>query len=132
MEIYVRGVAEFSRKVRSFIGHVPSDIERDASKAIAEEVVETARPEVPVQSGRAARSLRVVQTMRGASAEGGDGVEYYAYLEFGGLSGRAHATSREVYGNGRYIFPAGEKVDIEAAMQEALEGALDRAGLEPH
>jgi len=113
MPIYVRGVNEFTGKVRLFIGRVPGDVVRKPNQDFAEEVIRTARPEVPVVSGRAAGSLREVATASGAIAEGGEDVAYYVYLEFGGLSGRAHATSREVYADGRYIIPAAKAIESD-------------------
>jgi len=134
MPIYVRGTDEFTGKMRLFIARVPNEVVKESGKSLAEETIKAARPEVPVATGRAAASLREVTTSFGAIAEGGEGVEYYTYLEYGGLSGPGLSTYREVYQNGRYIYPAYESIQGEVTKtgDDNLEALLNRVGLEPH
>lgn len=135
MPIYVRGVDEFTGKVRLFVSRVPGEVVQKTGKELAEETISAARPEVPVVSGRAAGSLREVMTASGAIAEGGEGVEYYAWLEYGGASGVGLSNLREVYGNGRYIYPAYESAvrsGMIKAGEDNLEAVLNKAGLDPH
>ncbi len=103
----------------------------DSTSRLAEVTVELARPTVPRRSGRAASSLPVYQTNGGAEAGGGEGVEYYRWLELGGTAGRGHSVMRPV-SSGRYLKPAGERAarSADAVMTDALVAACRSAGFD--
>lgn len=131
IEIEVHGVKEFVSglgELRSLTEHVEMDSETFAAKA----TVDMARPNVPVLSGAAAATLRVMDYSDGAAATGGSSaVEYYGWLEFGGDAGRNHSVHRSVVPQGRYLHPAYLAVNdrIERKMEELLEDAVQDAGL---
>jgi hypothetical protein len=95
-------------------------------------VVKTARPMVPVLTGAAARSVRVLDMSNGATAVGGSpAVRYYAWLEYGGAAGVHHTVHRSVTPDGRYLHPAYEAnvPKIEIMMAETTMEAARAAGL---
>jgi hypothetical protein len=117
-------------------------------KAVAALVASEVAGRVPVRSGRAASSVRALATQESASvAAGGARAPYYAFLDFGGSTGRGHvpgaadsgSVRREWYGRGgsgggegRYLYPAirdmSEVIAHEAG--EAVHEALHDAGFE--
>ncbi len=119
---------------------------KDVATLVASEVA----GRVPVRSGRAASSVRALATQESASvAAGGAKAPYYAFLDFGGSTGRGHvpgaadsgSVKREWYGKGgsgsgegRYLYPAirdmSEVIASEtgAAIHEALHDAGFEAG----
>lgn len=131
IEIEVTGAKEFLvglGRLESSLDHVAID----SGTFAAEGTIKEARPEVPVRSGAASASLRVVDYSDGAAAVGGNNsVEYYGWLEFGGDTGRNHSVHRPVVLLGRYLHPAYLAVHdrIEQNMEETLDDAVREAGL---
>lgn len=122
------GMDEFRSDLNQFIGKVPSML-GDATQQAAEMTIEEAQPTVPVLTGRAAGSLMVTKVgVDAAAAVGGDGVEYYGWLEFGGTAGHIE---REIIPEGRYLSPAYEKVlnSITEMMDDSIATTLEMCGL---
>lgn len=125
------GLKEFDAKVHRLVSltdHVVLDSETYAAKV----TVDTARPSVPVLTGAAAASLRVVDYSDGAAATGGNSaVPYYGWLEFGGDAGRKHSVHRATVPEGRYLRPAFvQNLDkIERKMDDLMNDAINEAGL---
>lgn len=122
------GMDEFISSIHRFTGDVDSMLD-DSAQAAAEATVDEARPEVPVLTGAAADSLRVMSVgMHAHAAVGGEDIAYYGWLEFGGTAGHIQ---REIVPEGRYLFPAYEKVlgDITEIMEDALTSTLELSGL---
>lgn len=132
MEIIVHGVTEFVSKLDMLIVRFPNDVGQDAGEEAADLVVKTAEPKIPQVSGRAARSVHTQATLTGAFAVGGEDIEYYPMLEYGGYSGRQLATYREVFGEGRYLEPSAKESegDIDRIAREKLVKTLRAIGLE--
>lgn len=123
-EIRIRGLDEFNRSVGRLVRDGPM-IMREAGQGAAEMTVDAARPTVPVRTGAARRSLTSMATQTGGQAEGGEGIDYYAWLEHGGRAGRNLSVSRAIVPRGRYLWPA--HVSRERAIVEFVEGKLERA-----
>ena len=117
-------------------------------KEVATLVASEVAGRVPVRSGRAASSVRALATQESASvAAGGAKAPYYAFLDFGGSTGRGHVSGaadsgsvkREWYGaggsgsgEGRYLYPAIRDMSDVIAREtgEAIHEALHDAGFE--
>lgn len=129
--IEVDGLIEFEKSLtglRADIRGLSSDVTLDA----ATEVIDAARPLVPQKSGKASRTLRAFQQGTDALAEGGDGIDYYAWLEFGGASGRKHANVRPKVTEGRYLVP-GFRIasnNIQALMEKVLKRYVEQNKLD--
>jgi hypothetical protein len=131
IEIEVSGTREFIAKLERMDSSL-GQIELDAGTFAAELVIKTARPGVPVQSGAAVSSLRVVDLSGGAAATGGSSVvPYYGWLEFGGTAGRNYSVHRPVVSLGRYLHPAFLEAQgkIQTEMKDVLRDAVQDAGL---
>lgn len=131
MKIEIKGAAEFVSKVKNLKGKTDEVIREVALKA-AIVVIDEARPTVPRQTGAAASTLQAYATASGAKAEGGEGIEYYRWLELGGLSGVKHSVSREIVPEGRYIYPGytGQRKKIEEMASQEFARIARKAGLE--
>lgn len=121
MDEFIASINKFTNRVDTLLG--------DSTQAAAEATVDEARPQVPVLTGRAADSLTVMSVgIDAAAAVGGEDIEYYGWLEFGGTAGHIE---REIIPEGRYLFPAYESVlsDITEMMDDNLAKALEMSGL---
>jgi hypothetical protein len=121
--VELKGLDDFDESLRRLSNAIPTAI-GVASSTSAAFVVDSARPTVPRRSGRAASTLQTYVTGENAIAGGGEGIEYYRWLELGGAAGRHHSVVRS-RSDGRYIKPAYEK--RQAAIAEILENSLRQA-----
>jgi hypothetical protein len=131
IEVDLNDMRGFLLGVSRMPGEV-TDRVKDLEVEVAGLVVKTARPMVPVLTGAAARSLRVLDLSDGAAAVGGSpSVKYYAWLEYGGAAGVHHSVHRSVVPEGRYLHPAyvDDQARIEVMMAETLLDAARAAGL---
>lgn len=83
-------------------------------------------------SGRARGSLRATSGQREAKVSGGGSrAPYYAWLDFGGAVGRAHAVRRPFLRQGRYIFAtyARRRPWVLKQLADGLDRLIERAGL---
>ena len=130
--VVLKGLDEFQRSIRILLTKVPTEVVQDAGKEAAEITIRGARPLVPVRSGRTVSTLSAQATATGGIAEGGEGIEWYGWLEFGGTSGRHGSNERERVVFGRYIYPSYEanSDEIDRASNEALIAVFRRAGVE--
>jgi hypothetical protein len=126
--VILHGMDQFLHKVQALTNDV-NPMLGDSARDVAEATVKEARPEVPVLTGKAADSLQVSGVGATATAEGGEGLPYYAWLEYGGTAGHIQ---REIIEEGRYLYPAYVSIqgDIIDIMEEHLDKAIDRAGLD--
>lgn len=117
--------------VDAFIDRLP-EAEAQWEHDAAGMVVKSARPTVPVDTGAARRSVRVLDYSGGAAAAGGSvAVPYFGWLSFGGAAGRNHSVHRAVVPDGRYLWPGylREHGAIELLGRTILWEALHDAGL---
>ncbi len=105
-DLDVNGIDEFLRALDKLQGGLP-ELAAESGHDAATITIDAARPDVPIRSGAARRSLDVSDAPRGAFALGGSrDVPYYAWLEFGGSAGIDGSVQRSVVPKGRYLWPA--------------------------
>lgn len=109
IKITATGLVELRSKL-SHLAAMGPEIAQQAGLEAARLTIDAARQRVPTRSGRAVRSLQAYVSGGGIVAQGGRGIDYYRWLELGGLSGRKHANRRQFVANGRYIQPAYESI----------------------
>ena len=130
--IRVEGLAEFARNLKRLDAKLPKAL-RLALNQAADVIVETARPQVPRRSGRAAASIRSRSTRTLARVTaGGDQAPYYAWLDFGGRVGRKGSVRRYFLKEGRYLYKAyfakRRSGEFERVLATALSGVAEDAG----
>lgn len=124
--IKIEGWKEFSRNLRRMNSDLPKMLRLVANEA-ADIVVDWARPQVPTDSGRAARTLKAKSTRAEARVQGGSkSAPYYPWLDFGGRVGRRGSVQRPFIKEGRYIY-AGLAANNDRVHQALLGGLLDVA-----
>lgn len=131
LTIGVDGLVEFERSVSGLQADF-TGLSGEVTLSAATLVIEKAQPNVPKVSGKASKSLRAFQQGDDALAEGGSGTDYYAWLEFGGPSGRKHANVRKAEPEGRYLVPGYRMVanDIEQMMVDTVVKYVKDNGLD--
>ena len=145
--VEVEGLREMKKAFRLARDGTQKAIQRRL-KDVADVVASEVAGRVPVRTGRAASSVRALATQESASiAAGGAKAPYYAFLDFGGSTGRGHlagaadsgSVKREWYGRGgsgsgegRYLYPAIRDMSEVIAREtgEAIHEALRDAGFE--
>lgn len=130
--VVLHGMDEFQRSIKILLTKLPTEVLQDAGEQAAEITIRGARPSVPRITSVTMSTLAARPTGRGGVAEGGDGIEWYGWLEFGGASGRRHANVREKVILGRYIYPSYEENEdeINRTSNEVLVAVFRRAGVE--
>ena len=124
IKVEMTGAVEFGRGVSEFRKGLTGLSEAVSYKA-AQMTADEARPTVPVgKTARAARSVQAYMTGSYALAKGGEGLSYYSWLEYGGDSGRHHSNHRARVAEGRYIYPAYER--IKPQIQTMLERETEK------
>jgi hypothetical protein len=124
--IKIDGWAEFSKNLRKMDSDLPKMLRLVANES-AGIVVDWAKPRVPTDSGRAARSLKSKSTRTEARVQGGSkSAPHYAWLEFGGGVGPKKSVKRPFIKEGRYIY-AGLAANNESVHMVLLGGFLDVA-----
>lgn len=129
--VEVKGLKEFNTALGRVRDELPTTAQEIALHAVTITVAD-AVPTIPRRSGTAARSVQGYATNEGASVQGGHDVDYYAWLELGGRSGRNLSNVRRFVPDGRYINPAYErnKERIQRDAEDMFTQAARRAGLE--
>lgn len=130
--IKITGLAEFNRNLRKLDKDLPKAL-RLALNEAGEIVVAWAKPQVPVQSGKAVGTVKARSTRTSARVTGGSAkVPYYPWLDFGGRVGRNKSVKRPWQSAGRYIYPGyTSNVDkIHEALIDALLDVARQAGIE--
>lgn len=136
--IRINGLRDFQAALKQMDGESQKMI-RNVLNDAAGMVVDTARPWIPVRTGRARASLRASSSQREARVKaGGAKVPYYGWLDFGGRTGpgrtgpRTGAINRPVLKEGRYIYPAIERIQpkLQQAMEEGLADLAKSSGLD--
>jgi hypothetical protein len=122
--IQVKGLREYGKALKNIDKKLGPELRKGLNE-VAGIVADTARPLVPVQTGKAAASIKPGSTQRGAALKvGGNAAPYFLWLDFGGRVGRNKSVHRAFLKAGRYIYPS-----LKAKRQEAiekLEEVLDR------
>lgn len=122
--IHVKGLKEYQKALRNIDKSLGPELRKGLNE-VAEIVAKTARPLVPVRSGRAVASIKAGSTQRGANLKvGGNAAPHFLWLDFGGRVGRNKSVKRPFIPGGRYVYPS-----LKAKRDEAiakLEEVLDR------
>lgn len=122
--IRVSGLAELNKSLRKMSKDAPKQLRLVGNDA-AEIVVDATKPDVPKDTGHAARTVRAASTRTAAQVRaGGPRAPYYPWLDFGGRVGPNRKTYRKFIKAGRYIHP--NYVDNRDQVRERLEDGLVR------
>lgn len=130
-EVDTQGLDAWLMAARRFEDALP-DLMDDTEHEVAELVAGETRRRVPVLSGAARQSVRVLDYSGDATVVGGSsGVRYFGWLNYGGRTGRQYATVRPKVRRGRYIYPAYEdsEPEIVSIMDDQLLKSLRAHGL---
>ena len=103
-----------------------------AGKQAADIVARTAKPKVPVLTGRAQASLRAVVVNGGGGVRGGGPkAPHFGWLNFGGRVGRNKSVTRERVKPDRYVYTSLEEKrdEVVGAYVDGVNEVLRRAGL---
>lgn len=118
------GLIEFGVQIEQLGGELPGFTE-SLSLAVAKLVADEARPAVPIgDTGRASQSVQAIMDGSVGTVQGGLNVIYYAWLEYGGPSGHHGSNRRPVVSEGRYIYPAYQR--LESKIQSFMEQELSK------
>lgn len=130
--IKIDGLAAFSRNLKKLNGDLPKAL-RLALNEASGVVVDEAVRRIPTRTGRAKASLKA-KSSRTESRIGGGGnrAPYYAWLDFGGRTGRRRSVERAFLPEGRYIYAslADKRSEFDAALSDALLRVASSAGVE--
>jgi phage gpG-like protein len=91
-----------------------------AAEPFAQQIADRVANRVPVLTGQLADSVEATSDDEGAEVQMGGGLDYAAWIEFGGSRGRAHVPE------GRYLYPTALEAQdeyTEVAEQAATESA---------
>lgn len=132
--VRVTGLREFRKAVGQVDAELPKAV-RIALNAAAETVVDAAVPDIPRESGDAARSVKPRSTGTAVRVvAGGNKAPYYPWLDFGGGVGRNKSVRRKFYSDGRYLYIAyydkRASGEFEEIMLSGLTEIARAAGLE--
>lgn len=130
--VKLKGLAAFNRNLRKISAELPKEL-RLANNEVAQIVVDWARPKIPSDSGRAAKSLKVASTRTEVRVRGGSArVPYYPWLDFGGRVGPNRSVRRTFYSDGRYIYAGltAKRTEIPIIHARVLVALVRRHGLE--
>jgi hypothetical protein len=129
--ISVSGLREAQAALKATDGEAQKEL-RLVNNEAAELIVSGAQRLVPRRSGRARGSIRAQSGQREVRITAGGGrAPYYAWLDFGGATGRGGGARRPFLRDGRYLYPTYRR--RRPALAERLEKGLvalcERAGL---
>jgi hypothetical protein len=130
--VRVEGLRTFTRALKDVDRELPKAV-RLANNRVATIVVDAARPEVPVKSGRAKATLKAKSTRTAVRVQAGSKrVPYYGWLDFGGKTGIDRSVSRPFYTAGRYIYPSysANGDQVVGVMVEEYSAIARDAGLD--
>lgn len=130
--IKIDGLKDFQKALKNAEDGLQKQL-RIVFNEAADLVVDGARPDVPVRSGKLRASLRASSQQRSARVTLGRGktANYAGWIEFGGRVGIRRSVSRRVVKEGRSMYPAMVKRSqtIHEVMAAGLIRLADEAGL---
>ena len=130
--VQVKGLVEFQRALKQLDGESQKQLRLVFNDA-AELVAGRASRLVPVNSGKARRSVRALSTQREGRVAGGSGrVPYYPWLDFGGSVGRKRSVRRKFLRDGRYIYASYNRLrpQVIERLEEGMTRLIKEAGLD--
>lgn len=130
--VQVRGLKELQRSLRQIDKGLGPEMRKGLNE-VAEIVAGSARPLVPVRTGKARASIKAGSSARGAAIKvGGTKAPYFPWLDFGGRVGPEKSVRRPFIPGGRYIYPSlrRHRDDVETKLFEVLERLAAAAGFD--
>jgi hypothetical protein len=130
--IKIDGLAEFSRNLKKLDNDLPKAL-RIANNEAANLIVDYARPRVPKDSGRAAKTVKAKSTRTEGRVSGGSAkYPYYPWLDFGGRVGKNRSVKRPYLSSGRYMYAglSSQFGEIMEVLNKALIDVARQAGVE--
>ena len=133
--IRIDGLKELQAQLKLLPKSVKTEFNREM-KAVADEVVQAVREQMPEKSGAAKASVKTsFASGYLAVTAGGPDVPYYPWLDFGGelkpAGRRKNSQKRPFFKEGRWIYPtiARHRASLYAKAVEAVEKAKRAAKL---
>ena len=120
--IQVRGLKEVRKALRDVDKTLGPELRKGLNE-VADIVLDSARPLVPTRSGKARASLKAGSTETAVQIKaGGSKAPYWAWLDFGGRTGRNKSVRRPFVMGGRFIYPTlrRRRDDIEDKFYEVI------------
>lgn len=130
--ITIDGLAQFAKSLKQMDSNLPKGL-RIAFNGVANIVIDDARPRIPRRTGRAAKSLKAKSTRTAVRiSAGGTRAPYFPWLDFGGAGPNNRPAPRPFYTDGRFVWKsfADKRPEVQAALEKALAGVAESAGLE--
>ena len=130
--IKIDGLAAFSRNLRKLDKDLPKALRLAINEATGIVVQEAAR-RVPVRTGKAKASVKAMSTRTASRIAGGSNrVPYFAWLDFGGRTGRRKSVQRAFLKEGRYLYAAyfDKRDEFDETLSRALLRVARQAGVE--
>jgi hypothetical protein len=131
--IAVGGLAQLARGLKAVAAQAPKEL-RLALNAVANLLIDEARPKVPTVTGAARRSMIARSTRTSARiAVGGKRAPYFPWLDFGGQGKRpGRPPARPFLSDGRYVYPTLRLIrpKIESQLQQSISAVITAAGLQ--
>lgn len=131
--IKIDGLRQFQKALKDVDKGFPKQLRLILNEAV-NEVIDYARPEIPVKTGRARASLKARSNQRSARvAVGGTKAPYYPWLDFGGEGRRRHKPpARPFIKKGRYLYPGldARRDEVTAIMARGMTELATAAGLD--
>lgn len=130
--IKIDGLAAFSRNLKKLDANLPKAL-RMAINEATDIVVDEAVRRIPTRTGRAKASIKAKSTRTQSRIAGGSNrVPYYAWLDFGGRTGRRKSVQRAFLPEGRYLYAAyyDKQAEFDKALSDGLLRVANSAGLE--
>lgn len=130
--IKIDGLAAFSRNLKKLNGDLPKALRIALNEATGIVVGEAAR-RVPTRTGRAKASLKAKSTRTESRiGAGGNRAPYFAWLDFGGRTGRRKSVRRAFLPEGRYLYASlrDKRDQFDAALSKGLLQLAASAGIE--
>ena len=132
-KIKVEGLAQLNKSLRAMDKDAPKQL-RITLNDVASGFADRVKPEIPQETGAAARSVVARSTRTSARvAVGGRRAPYFPWLDYGGegrIKGRP--SKREFIRAGRYVYPTLKRYrpEIERELQEGLSDLIRDSGLD--
>jgi hypothetical protein len=130
--VKIDGLKEFQRSLKKLDSDLPKVL-RLAFNEAADVVVRDAKSRVPRRTGRAEASIKARSTQTSVRVTGGSNkVPYFAWLDFGGRTGRKRSVHRAFLKEGRYLYAAyfDRQPEFAGLLETALLNVANQAGVE--
>lgn len=131
-QIQVDGLKPLVATLKQIDSDLPKGM-RIALNKVATTLVEEVRPQFPLKSGRARKSVKASSTRTAARVRmGGPNALHAPWVDFGGKVGIRKSVERPFIKRGRYLYPTLDRMQpqIEQELQDAIKTVVEDAGLD--